>query len=169
MSKHVLETLDRLKRRLAEMPPDRSLNPLDPFPEPPCFFFRPATAHEFKEFEETTGIVLPEDYRFFLTLHNGVELFRDVHRGNPSWHIFGLDEIEDARGSYPTPDDYYVIAKHDQTLITVNVIYVKEGRNDYLFDSDTYSCTHIPNPINLNFEVWLERLIAADGKYFWMN
>ncbi|MNG32433.1 hypothetical protein D3C84_1184450 [compost metagenome] len=62
----------------------------------------------------------------------------------------------------------YPIAKYDQTVIYVHDAYLKEGRNDYLFDRTVYdSAEHMGTPIHLNFETWFERLIVSQGALFW--
>ncbi|WP_156130323.1 SMI1/KNR4 family protein [Paenibacillus durus] len=56
-------------------------------------FYKPASNREFKDFPTATGLTLPDDFQYFLTQHNGAELFRDEETYDPSWFIFGLDEI----------------------------------------------------------------------------
>ncbi|KAA9005834.1 SMI1/KNR4 family protein [Paenibacillus spiritus] len=129
---------------------------------------KPASIQAINQFEEAYGFVLPEDYKAFLTLHNGAELFQDIGSDSPHWHIFGLDEIEDALERYPTPAHVYIIAKYDQTLIGVDNTRVKMGAKSYLLDQSTYtSARDDPEPMSLNFELWLDRLIAAQGDHYW--
>ncbi|MNL70493.1 hypothetical protein D3C87_1955040 [compost metagenome] len=63
----------------------------------------------------------------------------------------------------------YIIAKFDQTLICVDSNYVKHGRKDYLFDQSIYTSSRDNGePLNLNFELWLDRLLVSQGDHFWL-
>jgi hypothetical protein len=46
-----------------------------------CKFNDPAPILKIEEFEEQTNLVLPDDYKQFLLLHNGISLFDDVKYG----------------------------------------------------------------------------------------
>lgn len=132
-------------------------------------FSKPALLNEIEEFEAETDLKLPEDYKFFLSLHNGMELYKDIEESAPHWHIFGVDEIQDALQKFPTPDHVYVIAKFSETLICVNSDYVEQGRKDYLFDQSIYtSARDHGEPLNLSFELWLDRLLVSQGDQFWL-
>lgn len=132
-------------------------------------FSKPVSLKEIEDFEAETDFKLPDDYKFFLSLHNGMELYKDVEESEPHWHIYGVDEILDALEKFPTPENVYVIAKFSETLICVNSDYVKQGRKDYIFDHSIYtSARDIGDPLNLNFELWLDRLLVSQGDHFWL-
>lgn len=162
-------TLDGLKKRLRKS----SLNVIQRTQgytlNTSCSFSKPASKREIDEFQKETGLILPNSLKLFLSIHNGAELFKDEEeKVEPSWYVLGLDEIEDYLERYPAPSHIYVIAKYDQTLICVNAKRVKEGREDYLLDRSVYdSAEYEGEPINLNFEIWFDRLITAQGAFFW--
>lgn len=168
MSSLIRKVLESLTSRLLKQPVIIIQRTFGYTLEYTCTFTKPVAGTEIEEFQAETGYLLPEDYMYFLSLHNGAMLFRDIRGEDPHWNIFAVDEIEDALERYPTPDPIYVIAKFAETLICVNDDYVKQGRKDYLFDQSIYTCTHDnPEPIGLNFELWLDQLIAAQGDCFW--
>lgn len=169
MSKLINASLETLKKTLHNNFPFPIQRNLGFYLNCSFSFSKPATAKEIDEFQIETNFFLPEDYKFFLTLHNGAELYKDVEGVESHWHIFGIDEIQDALEKYPTPEHIYIIAKYDQTLICINNKYVEQGRKDYLFDQSIYTCTQDnAEPIELNFELWFDRLLASQGSHFWL-
>lgn len=133
-------------------------------------FYKAATNKEIEEFETETGTLLPESYKEFLLLHNGARLFEVINDelDQSNWFVFGHEEISDYRAMEIMPDHMYPIAKYDQTLICVNENRLKEGQEDYLFDRTIYTGADVEGEdIKLNFEIWFERLIIAQGEHFW--
>jgi len=168
MSKLISASLETLKKTLNNIPFPIQRN-LGYQLNCSFSFSRPAEPQEIEDFQTETDFLLPDDYKFFLSLHNGAQLYMDVEGIEPHWHIFGIDEIQDALEKYPTPDHIYIIAKYDQTLICVNNTYVKEGRRDYLFDQSIYTVSRDnAEPLELNFELWLDRLLVSQGDHFWL-
>ncbi|MNC40441.1 hypothetical protein D3C76_268380 [compost metagenome] len=169
MSKLIIASLEALKKTLHHNTPYQIQRNFGYHLNCSFSFSKPALLKEIEDFEAETNLKLPEDYMFLLSLHNGMELYKDVEESAPHWHIFGVDEILDALERYPTPEHMYIIAKFDQTLICVDSNYVKHGRKDYLFDQSIYTSSRDNGePLNLNFELWLDRLLVSQGDHFWL-
>ncbi|MFC6548700.1 SMI1/KNR4 family protein [Cohnella cellulosilytica] len=132
-------------------------------------FYKPANQEEIAKFVIETGFTLPSGYLDFLQIHNGALLFQDESgKGNPSWIIFGLDDVTDYHEQYHLTEKMYPIAKYDQTLICVDNQAVIDGREDYLFDRSIYdSPENEGENMHLNFELYLDRLIVSQGDHFW--
>ncbi|KHL92947.1 hypothetical protein QW71_26530 [Paenibacillus sp. IHB B 3415] len=169
MSKLIVASLDALKKTMQNNIPFQIQRNLGYYLKCSFSFSKSANSKEIEDFESETNLKLPEDYKFFLSLHNGMELYKDVEESAPHWHIFGIDEILDALEKYPTPEHVYTIAKFDQTLICVNSDYVKDGKKGYLLDQSIYTSSHNDgDPLHLNFELWLDRLLVSQGDHFWL-
>ncbi|GMK40427.1 hypothetical protein PCCS19_34830 [Paenibacillus sp. CCS19] len=132
-------------------------------------FYNPATEQLLSEFCNDTGFNLSHGFRKFLMIHDGAILFKDQsNRAEPPWLIFGLDQIVDHLNDFPAPEHMYPIAKYDQTIIYVNDLLLKEGKDNYLYDRTIYDPSdHEGTAIGLNFELWFERLIVSQGAHFW--
>lgn len=170
MNKLLHATLNALKTRIA-------LGQLNSFhrgfgytKECKFSFYKAATSSEMEDFIEKTETLLPDSYEEFLLIHNGAILFEVINDeyDYTNWLVFGHDEISEYREKDIMPEYMYPIAKYDQTLICVNEERLKEGREDYLFDRTIYSgAGEDGEDMKLNFELWLERLIIAQGEHFW--
>ncbi|XOK61088.1 SMI1/KNR4 family protein [Paenibacillus elgii] len=166
MNKIIYLTLRSLKARLAKQPilwVQRELGYVKPCT---CAFYKAATPDQIYSFVKETGFFLPKSYIDFLKMHDGAILFQDQSEyADPPWYIFGLEELMEYWEQKELPPNLYAIAKYDQTIIFIDSSRVKEGREDYLFEGATIG--HEYEAINLNFELWFERLIVSQGAYFW--
>ncbi|WP_025847579.1 SMI1/KNR4 family protein [Paenibacillus ehimensis] len=166
MNKIIYLTLKSLKARLAKQPilwVQRELGYVKPCT---CAFYKAATPDQIYSFVKETSFFLPTSYIDFLKMHDGAILFQDQSEYvNPPWYIFGLEEIMEYSEQNELPPNLYAIAKYDQIIIFIDSSRVKEGREDYLFEGATIG--HEYEAINLNFELWFERLIVCQGAFFW--
>ncbi|GMX62716.1 MULTISPECIES: SMI1/KNR4 family protein [Paenibacillus] len=166
MNKIIYLTLKSLKARLAKQQilwVQRELGYVKPCT---CAFYKAATPDQIYSFVKETDFFLPTSYIDFLKMHDGAILFQDQSEYvNPPWYIFGLEEIMEYSEQNELPPNLYAIAKFNQTIIFVDSSLVKEGREDYLFEGATFD--HEYEAMNLNFELWFERLIVSQGAHFW--
>lgn len=166
MNKIIYLTLKNLKTRLAKQPIQwiqRGYGYLKPCT---CALYKGAAPDQIYSLVKETGFFLPTSYIDFLKMHDGAILFQDQSEYvDPPWYIFGLEEIMEYWEQKELPPNLYAIAKYDQTIIFIDSSRVKEGREDYLFEGSTIGHTY--EAINLNFELWFERLIVSQGAYFW--
>lgn len=162
-------TLTSLKERLINTPIIKGQRELGYLFECSFVFHNACTEERINEFTEETAFEIPQGYREFLLIHDGAILFQDESgQSNPSWIIFGIDDIIDYLNIHPVPKHLYPIAKYDQTVVFVNGDRVSEGREDYLFDRSIYDSIDCEGvDIKLNFELWFERLIVSQGSHFW--
>ncbi|NIK21974.1 SMI1/KNR4 family protein [Paenibacillus lupini] len=169
MNNILLLTLTSLKERLIKTPIIKVQRELGYTFECSFVFYHACTEERINEFTEETAFKIPPDYREFLLIHDGAILFQDESgRSNPSWKIFGIDDIIDYMNIHHTPEHLYPIATYGQTVIFVNGDRVNEGREDYLFDRSIYdSIDSEGEDIKLNFELFFERLIVSQGSHFW--
>lgn len=125
-------------------------------------FNPPAEESEIESFCKKLGIVLPEDYKSFLLIHNGARIFTEIR-------IFGLDDI------------YQLYIKDDfKSILPLGWIPIGDDLTGYHFIVDTSNLKHdskykmyhtkiigSDKEINLTFEEWLDRLCVCSGDEFW--
>lgn len=125
-------------------------------------FYQPISEQELQDFISCTQIQLPVDYFEFLRLHNGARLF-DI------MFLFKLKEVQNKVGIIGYfPENWYPIGSgYDGQYLIIDMEKVRKGENDYLIwwgssiiDDAMY--------LNLNFELWLDRFIIAQGTQFWL-
>lgn len=133
-----------------------------------CKFNPPASLEEINEFEASIKFTLPEDYKDFLLLHNGSiifdQLIGDIYVGG-GLKIFSLDEMNKARHDlHLLPPNYLPIAHLlDGQYLVINHHCIKDKDPNYLFMTDLLEHTLL----KLNFEIFLDRYIIAQGNNFW--
>ncbi|MFB0843107.1 SMI1/KNR4 family protein [Paenibacillus oleatilyticus] len=168
MNKIVYLTLKSLKARLAKQPTlwiQRESGYVIPCT---CSLYKAAKPEELYSFVKETGFFLPTSYIDFLKMHDGAILFQDQSEYvDTPWYIFGLEEIMEYSEQNELPPNLYAIAKYDQTVIFIDSSRVKEGREDYLFEGSILNLADEFKAIDLNFELWFERLIVSQGAFFW--
>ncbi|KWW21926.1 hypothetical protein AS888_05435 [Peribacillus simplex] len=134
-------------------------------------FNPPIPVKELDRLVNKENLILPEGYKEFLLLHNGVYLFEDEYsagialykaqdipnRLKQFQYNFGPYLTEDNRGSYPI-GSYPNIGE-----IMINYNYIKEGRKDYMWIADDQMSKMGQN----TFESWLDKLIVSQGSFFW--
>jgi hypothetical protein len=136
-----------------------------------CEFKTPASERECEDFVSNTGLVLPPDFKDFLTLSNGGRLF-----GLPEWGggiiIYSLIEVATAHaqlegflpvGVYPIGDDN----GEEYLLIDTRVTNFGDRESNYLFWTSALKLSNPTMNLQSNFEIWLERLVLAQGNKFW--
>ncbi len=138
--------------------------------EAECAFNEPATIKKLEQLQNKTPFILPEDYRYFLSLHNGVTLFKGVFEGQIE--LYRVEDIptyyktfyeafysyleDDLKDSYPI--GYYT----DLGMVMINNSRVKNGEKDYLWVTSLD-----PIIFPYNFQTWLDRTVMAQGNHYW--
>ncbi|MEK5501995.1 SMI1/KNR4 family protein [Bacillus sp. FSL M8-0168] len=129
-----------------------------------------ASADEFQSFESKYSISFPEDYRKFLEQHNGARIFDIISDGENicgGLHLFSLEEIEEEMGyvelfesvngipiGHLLEECHLMIDKDRLDRSDPNYLYLFEDGLEY-------------TPLNLNFEIFLDRYIICQGEAFW--
>ncbi|SDW33347.1 SMI1 / KNR4 family (SUKH-1) [Marininema mesophilum] len=124
-----------------------------------CGFNDPATMEELIAFQQKTGWTLPKDYEQFLLLHNGAFLFDDLD-------LLSLNKIieyhTDDLPKYVMPIAYYLDSR-----FVIDTQQYTQGNKDYLVWMDSVLPFEDGTYLNMNFELWLDRLTIAQGEKYW--
>lgn len=123
-----------------------------------CLFNPAASQKEIDELSRVYKVNLPEDYRYFLQLHNGARLFLDQHGTHVL--LMDIDEILDLH-YMELPDGWIPIASILDDLVFLDcirsVIYCHMDGLPFI-DS---ACLHC------DYATWLDRIITTQGERFW--
>ncbi|MFD2615700.1 SMI1/KNR4 family protein [Paenibacillus gansuensis] len=136
------------------------------------YFFSPADIEKIENFQVEHGIKFPNDFKLFLMLHNGVQLFCHPKYGD-GFDIFGLNEIYQHYIQYNykelIPEGWFPIGSEngDMLFINSNVYSNNQTENNYLMWSSKLFVDSAKE-IGLNFERWLERFLMYNGDLFWV-
>ncbi|MCU6712996.1 SMI1/KNR4 family protein [Paenibacillus sp. J5C_2022] len=130
------------------------------------FRFRPPlTEQDICSFEKDIGYELPFDYRQFLKICNGCDLFSHPEYGGEAY-LFGLRDIHEQ--SYEEPGEGFLKLGYfygDNIVIDLNK--VKVGDLNYLLVKDAIDHFYEARELHMNFELWLDRYIMCGGASFW--
>jgi hypothetical protein len=127
-------------------------------------FNPPATEQEVVQFENEMNVRLPADFRSFLLLHNGAQLFQDEKTGG-GYKLLSLERIKDRYHKFKDmPKNLLPVSRNNGDYFFIDADRVRRGSRNYLvrFDHEDDPCD-----VNLNFETWLDRLIISQGAAFW--
>lgn len=131
-----------------------------------CTFNPPASDEKIRDFERKTGLVLPNDYKEFLKISNGCRLFDDIEHGGEI-ELYSLDQIIDLNEHYDEFDGCFDIAYIYQDNIVIKSKHYNEGEKNYLFWKGHIDQFEEATPLDMNFELWLDRFIISSGSKFW--
>ncbi|WP_208589710.1 SMI1/KNR4 family protein [Gracilibacillus suaedae] len=127
--------------------------------ELPCSFQNPATKEQIENFQSEHDWILPKDYQNFLLEHNGARIFEDLD-------LYSLEELITFKDPN-LPEGCFCIASFLDNRIIIDTRVYKKGINDYLFCLDSVDGFEDAIKLNANFELWLDRLIIAQGVKYW--
>ncbi|KEZ47702.1 MULTISPECIES: SMI1/KNR4 family protein [Metabacillus] len=130
-----------------------------------CLFFEPASLQEINEFK----FDLPDDYKTFLTLHNGGRIFTDDWGSGIFVH--SLKEIiqETLSISHLIPEKYFCVIRYaDVGYFLIDEQKVERGEKDYLLYEDI-DTSNPPQNLKMTFEEFIEKLIKFEGELFWLK
>lgn len=136
-----------------------------------CDFNTPATENAIKLFEEETGWTLPQDFKEFLLLHNGANLLFHPRFGD-GIELFSIEKILEMREAYEDvfEKEYFSIGACRDGLILIDAEICKPNPardSNYLFWLMDCSSEDDVTDLKSNFEIWLDRIIAAQGEDYW--
>lgn len=134
-----------------------------------CSFNPPIKTSEIETFESEHDIKLPEDYKAFLTLHNGARIYEliddedDINIGG-GLHLFSLDEVKEAQ-ELELMEGLGIPIGHllGDCYLILDTEKLKVGDPNYL---NILEFTELASP-NLNFEIFLDRYVISQGVVFW--
>ncbi|WPC79714.1 SMI1/KNR4 family protein [Bacillus halotolerans] len=134
--------------------------------ETECSFSKGATDLEIECFEKKIKVSLPEDYKTFLKLHNGARIFDLLIYGENvggGLHILNLEEIEKyMQNGFLKPQFIPVAHLLDGCYLLIDKTRISTDPNYLCFlrfvDYE---------PLQLNFEIFLDRYILSQGSNFW--
>ncbi|AKD30224.1 hypothetical protein AW02_020750 [Bacillus velezensis NJN-6] len=128
-----------------------------------------ASLSEIQNFQSNHKFTLPDDYLKFSSQHNGAKIFEILSEGENiggGLHLFSLEEIEEElkyellfEGINGIPVGYLLEECH----LMIDKDRVNQGDPNYLFIFESGSEY---NPLNLNFEIFLDRYIMSNGDAF---
>ncbi|GGI11580.1 SMI1/KNR4 family protein [Gottfriedia solisilvae] len=163
----VKRTLDSLKKRLEENGNIIQIQVEEGYlSRVECTFNPPASDEEIKDFEKKTGLILPNDYKEFLKISNGCRLFDDIESGGEI-ELYSLEQIIEYNEYNDEFEGCYDIAYIYQDNIVINSKYVIEKKKNYLFWKGHIDQFEEAIPLEMNFELWLDRFIISSGTKFW--
>ncbi|MCI2256170.1 SMI1/KNR4 family protein [Domibacillus sp. PGB-M46] len=131
-----------------------------------CTFNHPASDEEINDFENKTGLILPPDYKAFLRITNGCRLFNDIEHGGEI-ELYSLEQILELNEHYDELDGCYDIAYIYQDNIVINSKLYSENQKNYLLWKDHTEQFTEAEPLQMNFELWLDRFVMSQGEKFW--
>jgi hypothetical protein len=138
-----------------------------------CHFSPPASPEKIQALENRLGMPLPDDYRRFLTLHDGAQLFNQVCSFEPTGEIelggglwiFSLAEIDAC--DFKSPEGWVPVASYSKIIVIIDCNRYHNGTQNYLLVKTEEEPFYEANKIHCNFDLWLERMILTGGEKFW--
>ncbi|BBH24459.1 hypothetical protein Back11_58040 [Paenibacillus baekrokdamisoli] len=135
-----------------------------------CTFNEPARDSDFKRLIKETNLIIPPDYMDFLKIHNGGVLYSLGEYGG-GIELFSVEEIIENYEFYKDDllESFYPIGiDNGEELLLIKSNNCDPLRRDknYLFWSDVLDLED-PIDLNCNFEIWLDRLVMAQGNKYW--
>jgi SMI1 / KNR4 family (SUKH-1) len=133
-----------------------------------CTFNAPTKSTEIEIFEKENSIKFPEDYKAFLSLHNGARIFQltdeEGQKIGGGLKIFNLDEIRELQ-EIEMFNELGIPIAHllEDCYLYLDLDKIKAGNPNYL---NILEFTEL-SPLNLNFETFLDRYINSRGNIFW--
>ncbi|PGZ93353.1 SMI1/KNR4 family protein [Bacillus sp. AFS029533] len=138
-----------------------------------CDFKASASEKALKLFENQTGYTLPQDYKDFLKLHNGSSLLYTPDYGD-GIELFSIEYTLELYESWKEHSAFernlFAIGtcKDGYLLIDADLCKPKPNRDGnyihWLIDGGSEEDVI---PLHTNFELWLDRIIAAQGDDYW--
>ncbi|PRP51503.1 hypothetical protein C7B63_08645 [Bacillus halotolerans] len=128
-----------------------------------------ATLNDIQSFEATHQLTLPDDYQKFITLHNGAKIFQILADGENiggGLYLFSLEEIEEElkyEDLFEEINGIPIGHLLEGCHLMIDKNKLDKGDPNYLFIFQMGEYT----PLNLNFEIFLDRYILSNGEAFW--
>ncbi|MEI5908030.1 SMI1/KNR4 family protein [Bacillus spongiae] len=135
-----------------------------------CTFNDPSNTEELKQYEESTGLLLPDDYHEFLLIHNGAIIFELLLNGSLNigggLYLFSIEEVKSTKEKLAFEQNHYPIARLlEGHHLVVDVERIKNNDSNYLLIINPFF--NETTILNLNFELFLDRYLLSQGSSFW--
>ncbi|MCM3169063.1 SMI1/KNR4 family protein [Peribacillus frigoritolerans] len=168
MSHFIQNTLTGLKKLLNSNDQMKIISYEGEVREITCSFNSEAATAEIEKFENENSIKLPEDYKEFLTLHNGARIYESIEEDGEKLgdglEIFSLDEIKQYQEiEYLSEHGIPIAHLLNDCYLILDTEKLKSGDPNYL---NILEFTELSS-LNLNFEIFLDRFIISQGEAFW--
>lgn len=168
MSHFVHNTLSGLKKLLDNNEQMKTISEEGEVYTVSCSFNAPIKTTEVEMFESEHDIKLPEDYKAFLTLHNGARIYESIDEDGDKLgdglEIFSLDEIKEHQEiEYLSEHGIPIAHLLEDCYLILDTDKLKGGDPNYL---NIMEFTDLSS-LNLNFEIFLDRYIISQGEVFW--
>ncbi|MBD1381695.1 SMI1/KNR4 family protein [Metabacillus arenae] len=132
-----------------------------------CSFNSPICNETLLAFQQESNWTLPDDYKEFLTHHNGARIFEmllgKVNIGG-GLRIYSMQEIQKTYENLQLTSTYYPIGYVLESYLLINNKDIEQKNLNYLFIASTFPEI---KPLNLNFELFFDRFIISQGANFW--
>ncbi|WP_299515897.1 SMI1/KNR4 family protein [uncultured Rummeliibacillus sp.] len=169
----IKKVLDNLKSKLDEnfsrLDPDGLIGRDGTVLREKCIFNPPAKEEDIRSLEKELGIKVPQDYREFLLLHNGMTLFKSYLM---EFKFFSLDEIREGfkdvqefkkEEDLKTTKDYPIGEFQDVGYIMVDAHKLKKHSSQ----GAIYVGHIMPEATEESFVTFVENVIENTGELFW--
>ncbi|MCZ0874156.1 SMI1/KNR4 family protein [Peribacillus sp. AS_2] len=168
MSNFIQNTLSGLKKLLNTNDQMKIISYEGEVREITCSFNSEAVASEIEKFVNENSIKLPEDYKAFLTLHNGARIYESIDEDGDKLgdglEIFSLDKIKEYQEiEYLSEHGIPIAHLLEDCYLILDTDKLKGGDPNYL---NIMEFTDLSS-LNLNFEIFLDRYIISQGEAFW--
>ena len=140
-----------------------------------CTLNDPLPESEIINFIKEDSFFLPEDYKKFLTLHNGGRLFST--EVDTKIELFTLQEMlefseeQQAEDGILEDENYWIIGQQNEYWILIDKLKCQESeglfKKSYIIMLHPSDGMETAYPLNMNFESFLECAVIAQGDNFW--
>ncbi|SFS45228.1 SMI1/KNR4 family protein [Marininema halotolerans] len=130
-------------------------------------FKKPASEEEINKAQDTLGITLPSDLLEFYRISNGAYLFISDD-GLDRITINSTQDIVDRLDDFPDwANDWIPIVSYYEHEFMMNRNAINNQKNNYLYARDLLGKVEDAMDLGRNFEIFLSRLITAQGDDYW--
>lgn len=120
------------------------------------------------KFEQQIGHQLPEDHRSFLLEYDGMNIYQFItdlgSNGGGGLEMFSVQEMKEHLDYMRAVPHFLPIGFVDQQYLGISLEAIKKKNPNYLFLLTNFDG---PQALNLNFHLFLERFVIAQGIQFW--
>lgn len=128
--------------------------------EDPYFNFKdPAAEAEIAHLENVFKVTLPNDYKEFLRLHNGMEIIDGIE-------ILSINDVIQYNEVQDLPEECILIGYHFDGRYVIDTKRYHNGL-DYMFYLDSIDPFEEAQDLSSNFEIWFDRLLSSNGSKYW--
>ncbi|KNH21011.1 SMI1/KNR4 family protein [Priestia sp. YIM B13446] len=127
-----------------------------------CAFFDGVSKNQLNVFEEEMHVSLPEDYKQFLQLTNGCNLFIDADK-KIAGNLYSLEDVRET--AYKSQSLYMTIGSVGEEEIIIDS--KKSAHSAYIIVKKRKASFQDAHVLHMNFQKWLDCFIVSQGNCFW--